>query len=298
MSNRRIVSLRLFSVIIAGLLLTGCASTMAKMTVDSMKPLMEDMRRATNSNRDVELVRAGMPALLAQMDGFIQTSPENRYLLSSAAEANLGYAFLFVEDTDRQRAKKMYLKSRDYALRNLMLNSTFKKALEQDDIDVFTEALKTIHKRDIAALYFATNAWLSWVNLAISDEPSALKDLPKLEAMMDRVLELDDTYYHGGIHALMGVYLVARPEMFGGMPEEAQMHFKEAFEISESKYLLWHYLYARYYAVEIKDRELFSETLNRILSAPDDLYPEEAFINGAAKMKARYLLGKIDDIFH
>jgi tetratricopeptide (TPR) repeat protein len=287
------VMLLLFS----GSLLAGCASTMAKMTVDGMKPLMEDMRSATNRNPDVDLVRTAMPPMLMQMDGFIRTSPENRYLLASAAEANMGYAFLFVEDTDRERAKGQYLKARDYALRNLELNQTFKKALAQDDIEVFTKALKTIHKRDIAALYFATNAWLQWINLTHGDHPEALKDIPKVEAMMDRVLVLDDTFYHGGIHALMGVYYISRPEIFGGRPDQSKIHFDEAFEISGSKYLLWYFLYAKYYAVQIKDKELFISTLNRIISAPDDLLPEEAFINEAVRQKARALLLHVDDYF-
>ncbi len=286
----------LFLIFSAGLL-GGCASTIAKATVDGMKPIMEDMRKATNANRDVDLVREAMPAMIAQMDGFIQTSPENRYLLVSAAEANLGYAFLFVEDTDRPRAKRLYFKAREYALRNLKLNKTFAQALEQDDVEVFTEALKTIHKRDIAALYFAANAWLLWINAAHTEDPRALLDFPRVEAMMDRVLELDDTFYYGGIHALFGGYLVSRPEMFGGRPEEAKEHFNEAFEISGSRYLMWYLLYAKYYAVAAHDRQLFTDSLQKILSAPDDLLPEEAFANGAAKRKAEEMLRHADEYF-
>ena len=294
--TRKILFPMLCMFISAGFL-GGCASTIAKMSVDGMRPIMEDMRSATNRNSDIDLVRTAMPAMLVQMDGFIMVSPENRYLLTSAAEANLGYAFLFVEDVDKPRARQLYIKARDYALRNLSLNKTFKQALEQDDLQVFTDALKTIHKRDIAPLYFATNAWLSWINLAHTDNSEALNDLPRVEAMMDRVLVLDDTFYHGGIHALMGTNFVSRPEMFGGQSEQAKDHFNEAFEISESKYLLWHFLYAKYFAVWKNDKELFVATLNKILSAPDDLQPEEAFVNGAVKIKARDLLGHADDYF-
>lgn len=278
-------------------MLAGCASTMARMTVDSMKPLMEDMRAATNRNPDLDLVRTAMPVILVQMDGFIRVSPENRYLLYSAAEANMGYAFLFVEDVDKERARTQYLKARDYALRNLALNGTFRKALEQEDDEAFAKALKTIHKRDIGALYFAANSWLQWINLSAGGHPEVLKDLPRVEAMMDRVLILDDTFYHGGIHAMFGAYYASRPEMFGGRPEEARNHFKEAFDISGSKYLLWQYLYARYYAVETRDRDLFVSTLEGIVSAPDDLLPEEAFANAAAKRKAGDLLLHVDDYF-
>jgi tetratricopeptide (TPR) repeat protein len=275
----------------------GCASSWTKMTVDGMKPIMEKTRDSSRSNPDVEMVRDAMPALLLQMDGFIEVSPENRYLLTSAAESYMGYAFLFVEDTDTDRAKGLYYKSKEYALRSLCLTKTFAIALAQDDIQVFTQSLKTIHKRDIAPLFLATNAWLQWIRLASIEDPNVLSELPRVEAMIDRTLELDDTFNYGGIHAVLGAWYVSRPQMLGGQPEEAKLHFNEAFEISKSKYLLWQYLYARYYAVEIKDKKLFVDTLNQIISAPDDLLPEEAFVNTAVKIKAKALLSHADDYF-
>jgi len=275
----------------------GCASTWTKMTVDGMKPIMEKTRDASRSNPDVETVRDAMPALLVQMDGFIEVSPENRHLLGSAAESYMGYAFLFVEDEDKDRAKGLYYQAKEYALRSLCLTRTFADGLAQDDIQVFSDSLKTIHKRDIAPLFLATNAWLQWIRLSHTDNPNALNDLPKVEAMIDRTLELDDTFNYGGIHAVLGAWYVSRPQMLGGQPEQADFHFHEAFEISGSKYLLWQYLYARYYAVETKDKKLFVDTLNQIISAPDDLLPEEAFVNAAVKIKAKKLLSHSDDYF-
>ncbi len=290
------LSLLIVMIIAAGFL-TGCASTIAKMSVDGMKPIMVEMRNATNKNQDPVMVGEAMPMILVQMDGFIMVSPENRYMLTSAAEVNMGYAFLFVEDVDKKRAGLLYLKARDYALRALSLNNTFKQALMQDDLDVFTSALKTIHKRDVAPLFLATNSWLSWINAVHGERSEVLNDLPRIEAMMDRIMLLDDTHYYGGIHALTGVYAIQRPEMFGGRPDEAEAEFKEAFEISESKFLLWKYLYARYYAVQKKDRELFVSTLKEIIESPDDLLPNEAFVNNAVRKKAATLLLKVDEYF-
>ncbi len=207
----RKVLLHVLPLVVSVSLTGGCAAKIARMSVDGMKPIMVEMRGATNKNRDSQLVMDAMPAMLIQMDGFIGVSPENRYLLTSAAEANMGYAFFAVEDKNKERAKFLYLKARDYALRNLMLNKTFKQGFAQDDIEVFTRALKTVHKRDVAPLFIATNSWMSWINLAHADNPSALKDLPKVEAMMDRILAIDDTYYYGGVHALLGTYYVPGP---------------------------------------------------------------------------------------
>lgn len=275
----------------------GCASTRTRLMVDGMNPLMMKMRDATNRNTDVELVREAMPAFLIQMDGFIAASPENKYLLTNAAEAYMGYAFLFVEEKDRYRATALYFKSKEYALRSLKQNKSFAEAFAQNDPEVFVRGLKTIKKDDIASLYFATSAWLQWVGLASAHDSSLLNDLPRIEVMIDRAMELDDTFYHGGIHATLGAFYAASPEMFGGKPGQAEFQFKEAFEISGSKYLLWQYLYARYYAFAINDRDLFVSTLEKIISAPDDIMPEETFANMAVKVKARNLLSHVNDYF-
>ena len=277
-------------------LANGCASTRTRLMVDSMNPLMVKMRNSTNRNADFEMVRDAMPALLVQMDGFIEASPDNKFLLASAAEAYMGYAFLFVEDHNKKRAKGLYFKAKEYALRSLKQNADFAEALAQDDPDVFKRSLQTIEKSDIASLYFAITAWLQWIG-ASGDDASVLNSLPRIEAMIDRAMELDDTFYHGGVHATLGAFYVASPEMFGGKPEQADFQFKEAFEISESKYLMWQYLYARYYAFAINDRNLFITTLETVISAPDDILPEETFVNMAVKVKARDLLGHVDDYF-
>ena len=283
--------------LIISFIFTGCASTRTRMMVDGMKPLMQKMHEATSRNDDLELVRDAMPSLLLQLDGFIEASPENPYLLANAAEAYMGYAFLFVEENDRDRARGLYFKAKEYALRSLKLNKAFAEGFAQDDIGVFARSLQSIDEEDIGSLYIATNAWLQYIGVSFADDSSVLDDLPKVEAMIDRALEIDDTYYHGGLHALLGVWYISKPEMFGGQPDQAQFHFREAFEISESKYLLWQYLYARYYAFEMKDRALFVSTLEKILAAPDDIYPEEAFANKAVKMKAATLLEQTDDFF-
>lgn len=289
--------LQMLCLMIPVLFASGCASSRTRFMVDSMKPVMMKMHDATSRNDDLELVRDAMPAFLLQLDGFIEASPENQYLLTNAAEAYMGYAFLFVEETDRVRARGLYFKAKEYALRSLKLNKSFAETVGKDDLEAFTRSLQTIKKKDIASLYLATNAWLQWIGLSFADDASVLNDLPKIEAMIDRAMALDDTYYYGGIHAILGVWYISRPEMFGGQPDQAEFQFKEAFEISESRYLLWQYLYARYYAFALKDRALFVSTLEKIIVAPDDLFPAETFANKAVKVKAKNLLEHVDDFF-
>ena len=57
------------------------------------------------------------------------------------------------------------------------------------------------------------------------------------------------------------------------------------------------FLFAKTYAVQNQDRDLFEKLLNEILEAPDDLFAEERLANEVAKLKAKRLLESIDDLF-
>jgi tetratricopeptide (TPR) repeat protein len=257
---------------------------------------MDGMKVAVNKNSDYELVRDAMPASLVQLDGFIEVSPDNDDLMLRASEANSGYAFLFVMDTDKPRAAKLFKKGRDYALRVLKKNEAFNNAFDKP-IEEFTKSLDTFEKEDVRALFFAANGWLSYIGLTHSKDATVLADLPKVEALMDKVVQLDDTFNYGGIHLMLGSYNASKPVMFGGNPEEAKYHFEQAMEINDSKYLPCHYLYAKYYAVQIQDKELFVKLLNEVINAPEDLLPEKNFANEATRMKAKALLEEADDFF-
>jgi len=279
-------------------LFIGCtAAARSKMMVDGMKPMMDKMNIAVNRNPDVETVRKAMPASLVQLDGFIEVSPDNEDLLLRASEAYSGYAFLFIEDTDKKRAAKLNKKARDYALRVLKHNPAFDDALDKSNDD-YIAALNTLTKEDARALFFATNSWLSWIGQSFQYDKTASASLAKVLLMMDKLLELDETFNYGAPHALTGVYSAAQPLSMGGNPEKAKYHFEKAFDISESKFLPWKYLYAKYYAVQNQDRALFESTLNDIINAPVDLLPEKRFANEAVKLKAKRLLSQADILFN
>ncbi len=275
---------------------TGCASMRNQMLVDNLRPMMEHTRSVVNRSTDIDLVQAAIAPGLMQLDGLIEMVPDDRDLLIRAAESNQGYAFAFLQDTDPARAAKYYKKARDYAMRALRQNREFDQAVDQGQ-EEFNEALKTVSVDDVPALYLSAGAWMSWIGVAYKENPEILSDLPKVIAMEDRVIELDETFFYGGAHAALGAYYASRPEQFGGSPEEAAYHFEQALEISDGKFLMWKVLYSRYYAVQIKDRELFVNTLEKVLAAPDDLLVERNFANALAKQKARLLLEKVDTFF-
>jgi len=61
--------------------------------------------------------------------------------------------------------------------------------------------------------------------------------------------------------------------------------------------LLMYYLYAKFYAYQVQDRDLFVKTLEKIIQTPADKYPDMAFANELAKRKAKVLLDNVDMYF-
>lgn len=277
----------------ASILVAGCSPT--RFMVNQMDPLMEKMNTAVYKNSDVEMIKDALPAMLVQMDGLIEVSPDNADLLIRAAEAYYGYSFVFVEDKDKARAGRLYDKSFQYAARVLKQNKRMQAAFDQP-ADEFTAALADLDASDVPALFWAANSWLSWVGMNV-DDPEIFLALPKIRAMLKRSIELDETYQYGAAHASLGVLHASRAPAQGGMPEKAKAEFERAFELSDNKMLLFHLMYAKYYAYQVQDRQLYVETLNKIISTPADAFPEMAFINSAAREKARRMLAEVNQLF-
>ncbi len=276
---------------------SGCtAGARAKMMANGMKPILQNINIAARQNTDIELIRDAMPAGLVQLDGLVEASPDNKYLLATAAENYHAYAFFFVEPEDKAAAEKSYLKSRDYAFRALNQNKAFKQA-ESGSLEDFSRALQTFEKEDVPAMYWAVASRLACMRIGRSTGVNSVTEFPKIEAMMDRMLVLDETYNYGAVHVLMGAYYAGIPDAFGGDSEGADYHFQQAFDISERKFLLWHVFYAQFYAFQIRDKAMFLENLNYVISAPENLFPEEAFSNRAAKQMAGKMLEETEMLF-
>jgi len=274
-------------------LTAGCSTT--RLMADSMVPITVKMNLAVNKNTDIEMVRDAMPAGIIQLEGLLEASPNNTQFMIQLAEAYCGYAFSFFEDTNPARASKLYAKSYSYAIRALASNKRFTNALSGSLTD-FEQALKSLDKDDLPALFWAANAKMSWIGLNF-DDPAALVDLNKVKAMLKRCCELDDTFYYGAAHAGLGAYYAARSPVEGGKPKLARKHFEKAFEISKGRMLPFYLLYAKYYAYQVQDKALYLSTLKKIIATPPDILPDKAFANEVARKKAQIMINQVDELF-
>ena len=182
---------RLFKSTIVVLLLaslaTGCGAS-KRMTVASTALLLEDVARASYKQSDLKLVREGMPSYLMLIDGMVEAVPANKRLLITAAQSYASYASAFIQDEDKAYAIELYARAKSYALRALEQNG-FRDPLTRAFED-FEAGLKMTQKKDVPYLFWAASCWGSWINLN-RRSMAAMAELPRVVAMMRRVLVLD-----------------------------------------------------------------------------------------------------------
>ena len=278
----------LLPIIMSGLLL-GCSSIMNSAT----SRMADNLSAAILNQNDPETVRAGAPAYLLLIDSLIEDNPDDPAKLATGAKLYSAYASIFV--SDKERAQRLAQKSMDYARRALCLhNRTLCEAYTQPFAD-FAPVLAQTGIADVPMLYMFGSTWAGWVQINSTDWNS-IADLPKIKAIMQRIVSLDEGYEHGGAHLYLGVFASQLPPSLGGKPEQARQHFEQAITLSRNQNLMAKVLFARHYARLVYDRELHDRLLNEVLAAQAEA-PGLTLINILAKQEAKSLLDSADAYF-
>ncbi len=265
-----------------------------KGTVVATAFLLEDVVKASSRQSDLRMIREGTPAYLMLLDGMVEAWPRNAQLLLAAAQGYSSFASVFTEDQDEDYSKLLLGKAKQYALRSLELKGL--KDPLQRPFDDFNETLKQLGKKEVPYLFWSATCWASWISLNL-DSVEAVAELPRVESMMKRVLELNEGFYYGGPHLFMGIWFASRPKIAGGDLKKAQRHFMKALEFGKGNFLMTYVYYADTYARQSLDKELFTSSLQTVLKSPADHPPELTLLNTVAKKKARELLGRVKEYF-
>jgi len=253
----------------------------------------ENISHAILNQNDPETVRAGAPAFLLLLDGFVDGNPDDRDLLRATADLYGSYATVFVDDGDR--ARRLATKALAYARSALC-----KEASGSCDglVKIYAEfvpSLAGFGPGDLTYLYSFGAAWAGWVKLH-SEDWNARADLPKIEALMQRIVDLDETYQWGRAHLYLGVLNSQLPPSLGGRPEHAREHFERSIELSEGRDLISKVEFARRYARLVFDQRLHDRLLEEVLDA-DPVVADLTLSNVIAQEQASRLLAGSSDYF-
>ncbi len=255
---------------------------------------------------DPELIKSAVPFSLKLMESILSETPRHRGLLLAAASGFTQYSYAFVQQEadqletrdiaaateTRQRARKLYLRARDYALRELeVAHRGFRAKLNADP----ESAVQMLRKRDVPAAYWAAASWAAATGI-IKNDPGLFADLAKIDALADRLLELDPDYDFGAVHSFMITYQTTRPKGQEDPAVLARRHFELAVRLSQGLQAGPYVILAESVAVPEQNLKEFRSLLNSALAVNPDARPEWRLANLIMQQRARWLLAREKDL--
>ena len=271
------------------LFVCGCSSVLSSVT----ESLATDLSSAILDNEDVAVVRDGAPAYLIMLDALLRSAPDNRALLTAAATLNGAYATAFVADASRRQA--FADKALRLATRAACPALAWTCRARAGDREALAAALAQLSVRDVPLAYAFATAWAGWIQ-AHSSDWKAIAEFGRVQAVMERIAELDEGHESGGPRMYLGVFETVLPPALGGRPEVGRAHFERAIELSNGRYLMARVLFAERYARLVFDRELHDAQLHTVLAA-NPRQEGLTLVNLVAQEQARVLLSSADEYF-
>ncbi len=298
---------RLF--LILGLLLAlvagGCS--VRRIAVNKVADALTGGGSVFTSDNDPELVRDALPFSLKLMESLLAESPRHLGLLTTLGSGFTMYGYAFVQQEAeqieedeldrsrelRERARNLYVRGRDYCLRGLEVrHEGFGAALAADP----RAAARSLESADLTLLYWTCASWAAAIAQA-KDDPELVGDLPKVEALLDRALELDEAWNHGALHELMIPFSMARVTGAGDPAVEAARHFERARQLGKGRSVGALVSFAESVCVPQEDRASFERLLREALAIDVNTLPERRVESIVGQRRARWLLGRIDKLF-
>ncbi len=286
-------------------LVAGCS--VKRMAVNKLGDALAGGGVTFASDDDPELVKAAVPFSLKLMESLLAESPKHDGLLFAASSGFTQYAYAFVQqEADevegddlaratamRDRARRLYLRARNYGLRGLdARHAGFPDRLRANP----REAVRGARAKDVPLLYWTAASWAAAISLS-KDDPALIGEIPQMEALMDRALELDESYDAGVIHTFLITYEMARQGAPGEPAARSRQHYERALELSRGQQAGPLVAFAEAVCVQRQDLKQFDALLQQALAINPDAQPESRLVNLVMQRRARWLLAKRDELF-
>ncbi len=262
---------------------------------------------AVEDERDIPFAEAASPALIKTLEVLHYGDPKDARMLALLSRAYGTYTFGFLEqelidakatgrntDAITSRMSHFYRMGREYGIAALAQKKSMARGFKEP-LPQFKKAVAGLSKKHVPALFWTAFSWANWLNMNL-DDVGAIIDLARIQAMIDRVIELDPTYYHAQAHTFRGVMAASRPKMLGGDPELARIEFETAIAAAPN-YLMTKVLFAQYYCRQVQNLALFTRTLEEVIAADANKLRGENLSNALAQKRAKVLLGMKKKLF-
>jgi len=288
-----------------GLLMSGCS--VKKYAINKLGDSLAKSGTVYAADDDPELIGKALPFSLKLIEGLLAESPKHRGLLFAASSGFTQYSFVYVqqqadelEQSDiaratalRARARNLYLRARGYGMRALAgTHPGFQEALQVAP----RTAVGALRRPDVPAAYWTAVSWAAAIAVS-KDRPALVADQPQVEALIDRVAELDPDYEHGAVQGFLISYESARQGATGDFSQRCRAHFERAVKLSDGQMASYFVAMAETVSIAKQDRTEFESLLNRALAVDADGKPEWRLANLVYQQRARWLLSREEELF-
>ncbi len=258
---------------------------------------------------DVDLVGDALPFALKLYESILETVKDSPELYLATGKAFVLYARAYVqmpaemlpqerfEDRQRgeKRAKALYARAQQYVARGLELRrpGLSTRIMEGDD---WQGALAEARAQDAPWLYWGALAWMGAFSTDTFDFEAMLR-LPRVAAMIERVLAFDDGFDTGGAHEFLITYYGSLPPDMGGSDEKARAHYARAVALSRGLKAGPYVALALAVSVKTQNAAEFRDLLGKALAIDIDRAPAFRLLNAISQKQAAWLLDHVDDYF-
>jgi len=268
------------------LMLSGCSKFVMKKMADGLSGDSEGS--AFTRDNDPQLMADALPLAMKLYETILEKNPKHADVHCATAKVFCSYSYAFINfpaDTlpseesitklaMYQRAKKMYLRAREYGLTGLEIRHPGFRETFKTNAD---SALAQTTAKDCDLLYWTGLSWMGAFSTDKFDMKLALS-VPKAVKLMKRVAELDSAYGDGAIDEFLITFYGAMPSSMGGDLEKAKHHFDRAVELTEENSAGPYTAYASAVAIPAQNRELFDELISKATEInPDDVHDNLLF---------------------
>ena len=216
----------------------------------------------------------------------------------AATATALSHAWYFLADgtlrgnDDNEAVLRVYERGLVAGERAMMSYPAFAARVRAGDR--VEDALVQIPNSGQAALYwYASN--LGRFSLA-KGFTTTLFYKERAQAVMQRVLAMDETFYYAAPHRYFGAYYAKAPSFAGGDLGKSREHFERALRIN-STFFATKVLYAELYATRADDKALFVRLLSEVRDGDATQLADVAPEQRVEQDKAKKLLAQVDELF-
>lgn len=289
------------------ILATLPACSIKRIAVNKLGDSLANSGTTFASDNDPDLIGSALPFSLKLMEGLLAESPRHRGLLLATCSGFTQYSYVYVQQQAEQlesvnfaesqalkaRARRLYLRGRDYCLRGLdVAHPGMSQALRENPRAAVAKA--TV--RDVALLYWTAASWGAAISVS-KDNPDLIGDQNILEATIDRAYALQPDFDNGTIETFLITYETARQGAKGDFADRSRTHFERVLKLTDGQMAGPYVSMAESVSVAKQNRAEFESLLNKALEINVDTKPEWRLSNVIMQRRARWLLGRADELF-